>query len=56
MDNSKCRTCANYLGTLGCALGNEEFFEDDSYALEHCQDYQECDEEDPLDVHDDERV
>lgn len=47
MDYQRCRTCVNYLGSLGCALGNEEVFEGDNYALEHCSDYQACNEENP---------
>lgn len=47
MDYRWCRNCINYLGSLGCALGNEEVFEGDNYALKHCSDRQECVEENP---------
>lgn len=43
-----CKHCSNYLSALGCALRNEEFFEGDDYAAQHCSDRQECDEEDPV--------
>lgn len=43
MNYERCHTCVNF---LGCALGNEEVFEGDNYALEHCSDHQKADEED----------
>lgn len=40
-----CKGCANYLDMLGCVLGNEDVFDGDDYAVQHCQDRQEHDDE-----------
>ena len=47
MNYKWCHGCINYLGALGCALGNEEFFEGDDYAARHCSDRQESDGVEP---------
>jgi len=46
MNYQWCEGCANYLGALGCALGNEEIFEGDDYAMQHCPDRQELEKTD----------
>lgn len=44
MNYQWCKSCANYLGSLGCALGNEEVFEGDDYAARNCSDRQDTGE------------
>lgn len=46
MNYKWCHGCASYLGSLGCALENEEVFEGDDYAARNWPDRQDTGEED----------
>ena len=46
MNYQWCQSRANYLGSLGCALGNEEVFEGDDHGARNCPDRQDTGERD----------